>query len=95
MERLKVLGGYCARTISFLFTFQYGEIKSITQRQNVSKDYNLHSSMERLKVVPAWLLATERHIFTFQYGEIKSNAAAVGGYYLIRFTFQYGEIKSL
>ena len=49
--------------------------------------------MERLKVY-AYLNFKRLRVFTFQYGEIKSNAAAVGGYYLIRFTFQYGEIKS-
>ena len=95
MERLKGPSIRFRGLLVFLFTFQYGEIKSLARLARLARTHRFTFQYGEIKSQCADHSPTDDPRFTFQYGEIKSCCRCNKNQRLLAFTFQYGEIKRL
>ena len=72
MERLKELFYNAGAVVYFLFTFQYGEIKSRDKLRCTAPMVGFTFQYGEIKSWRHWQLQIGVLWFTFQYGEIKS-----------------------
>ena len=73
MDRLETLQTSQNTEESYLFTFQYGQIRNERVKALARwDDMNLHSSMDRLETTEFSSFLTVSSIFTFQYGQIRN-----------------------